>query len=54
MSEKGHGMILQMAEPSKFWIPNPQSKDPQPCLEVAFDKENHVITAVELKGEAHM
>lgn len=50
-SSKGHEVILQTTESQTFWIPSPPSRDPHPCLEVEF-KNNHVITAIELKGKA--
>ena len=46
---KGHEIILQNSGPQTFWCPSPSARDPRPCLEVEF-KDNHVITAIELKG----
>lgn len=47
---KGHEVILHTTDPQTFWTPSPPSRDPHPCLEMAF-KGNHVATAIELKGK---
>ena len=48
MPFKPYDAVLNFSDKPIFWQPNPE--DPHPCMEVQM-KENHIITAVELRGE---